>query len=89
MPQSRRRKLTLAWPSPCATSQSIAFRLASSMPSPSRKPELIFTPSPVYACSSAQSAGRFTVAMIGRSCALAKSQSRWSSPGTAMIAPVP
>ena len=70
-----------------------ASRSPSSSPrprvSPSRKPELIFTPSPVYACVSSQSGGRFTVATIGSPCSLAKSQSRWSSPGTAMMAPVP
>ena len=57
--------------------------------SPSRKPELILTPSPVYAWVSCQSGGRFTVGTIGSPYCTAKSQSRWSSPGTAMIAPVP
>jgi len=62
--------------------------LASVIVSPSRNPELIFTPSPVYA-SPGQPSGRLTVSMIGSSCWRAKSQSRWSSPGTAMMAPVP
>jgi hypothetical protein len=74
---------------PLATSQSMALLFASSMVSPSRNPELILTPSPVYACVSGHSGGLFTVAMMSRPCCLAKSQSRWSSPGTAMMAPVP
>ena len=56
--------------------------------SPSRKPLLMAGPSPVYACAG-QPSGRATVSMIGSPNAVAKSQSRWSSPGTAMIAPVP
>src|SRR6266571_475669 len=66
----------------------MALRLASATVSPSRKPELILIPSPPYA-SPTHPAGRLTVSMIGRLCCLAKSQSRWSSPGTAMMAPVP
>ena len=49
-----------------STSQSIAFRFASATVRPSRKPELILTPSPVYA-SPVQPAGRWTVSMMGRS----------------------
>ena len=37
----------------------------------------------------ASPSGGCTVRTIGRSNASAKSQSRWSWPGTAMIAPVP
>src|SRR2546422_2889872 len=62
----------------------MALRLASARVSPSRKPELILIPSPPYA-SPTHPAGRLTVSMIGRPCCLAKSQSRWSSPGTAMM----
>jgi hypothetical protein len=80
--------LTFAVPRPFSTSQSIALRFASAIVNPSRNPELIFTPSPVYA-SPVHPAGRVTVSMIGSPCAVANSQSRWSSPGTAMIAPVP
>ena len=47
IPQSRSRKLILASPSPRATSQSVAFRLASAIVRPSRNPELILRPSPV------------------------------------------
>ena len=51
--------------------------------------ELIAGPSPVKALSSSWSAVGCTVRMIGSPKALAKSQSRVSCPGTAMIAPVP
>ena len=50
--------------------------------------ELIASPWPTYALPS-KSSGARTVRMIGRSNRSAKSQSRWSWPGTAMIAPVP
>ena len=50
--------------------------------------ELIAGPSPVNA-SPSQPSGGCTVRTIGRSNFVAKSQSRWSCPGTAMIAPVP
>ena len=67
-------------------------RLASSTAMPSSDTESLaeFTagPSPTYA-SPSQSSGGWTVRMIGRSKTSAKSQSRWSCPGTAMIAPVP
>jgi hypothetical protein len=72
----------------CFSSQSMAARLASAMPSPFSQSLLIFGPSSGYASPSHPSGG-CTVRTIGSSCALAKSQSRWSSPGTAMIAPVP
>jgi hypothetical protein len=66
--------------------------LASATPSPFRLTssfqELIAGPSPVYA-SPSQSSGGWTVRTIGSPNAEAKSQSRWSWPGTAMIAPVP
>ncbi len=65
----------------------IAF-LASATSMPSRKPELMAGPSPVNASPSKPSVGR-TVRMMFRSNTFAKSQSRWSWPGTAMIAPVP
>ena len=67
--------------------------LASATPSPSRLTssllELIAGPSPVKAVSSSWPSVGCTVRMIGRSNAVAKSQSRSSWPGTAMIAPVP
>ena len=50
--------------------------------------ELIATPSPTYASPSKPSGG-CTVRTIGSPNFSAKSQSRWSCPGTAMIAPVP
>ena len=66
----------------------MALRLASAVVRPSRNPELIFTPSPVYA-PPVQPSGRLTVGITGSACCWANSQSRSSSPGTAMIAPVP
>ncbi len=67
--------------------------LASATPSPSRLSssllELIAGPSPVNAVSRRGPRSGCTVRMIGRSNAVAKSQSRSSWPGTAMIAPVP
>ena len=67
-------------------------RLASSMPSPSSDTSslalLIAGPSPPYALPS-QPSGGCTVRTIGSPNASAKSQSRWSWPGTAMMAPVP
>ena len=70
----------------------VAF--ASAMPRPSstrpRSGAALLTagPSPTYALPSKSSGGR-TVRMIGSSKTSANSQSRWSCPGTAMIAPVP
>ncbi len=79
-------------PAPLATSQSVIARLASATPSPFRLisglAELIAGPSPVNASPSQPSVG-CTVRTIGSPNAVAKSQSRWSWPGTAMIAPVP
>ena len=67
-------------------------RFASAISSPSREieslAELIAGPWPVKA-SPSQPSGGWTVRTIGRSYSFAKSQSRWSCPGTAMIAPVP
>jgi hypothetical protein len=67
--------------------------LASATSSPSRLSppgtlELMAGPTPVNASPSKSGVGS-TVRMIGRPKAVAKSQSRWSWPGTAMIAPVP
>ena len=66
--------------------------LASATPSPDRSisslAELMAGPSPVKA-SPSQPSGGCTVRITGRSNAWANSQSRWSWPGTAMIAPVP
>ena len=90
--QSRSRKLTAPLPSPFASSQSMVTRLASPTPRPSSEisslAELIAGPSPVKA-SPSQSSGGCTVRTMGRSNFVANSQSRWSWPGTAMIAPVP
>ena len=67
--------------------------LASATGSPSSETSslalLIAGPSPVKAVDSSWSAGGCTVRTIGRSNAVAKSQSRSSCAGTAMIAPVP
>ena len=67
-------------------------RLASPTPIPSSDTESLWEltagPSPVNA-SPSQPSGGCTVRTIGRSKASAKSQSRWSWAGTAMIAPVP
>ena len=80
--------MTLASPRPCSTSHAVAAAIASTLPRPSSQPELMWGPSPVKA-PPAQSAGRSIVSTMGSPKAVAKSQSRWSSPGTAMIAPVP
>ena len=75
-----------------ASSQSMIRRLASATPRPFRSTSalalLIAGPSPTYALPS-QPSGGWTVRTIGRSKASANAQSRWSWPGTAMIAPVP
>ncbi len=86
--QSRSLYCTVPWPKPFSSSHAIIVDLASVTPMPSRNPELIAGPSPVNASPSKPSDG-CTVRMTGRSYAVAKSQSRWSWPGTAMIAPVP
>ena len=82
-------------PVPLASSQSMMRVLASSIASPSSEisslAELIAGPAPVKASppdSSKPSVG-CTVRTTGRSNVAANSQSRWSCPGTAMIAPVP
>ena len=78
----------MASPRPWSTSHAVADAIASTLPRPSSQPELMWGPSPVKA-PPAQSAGRSIVSTMGSPKAVAKSQSRWSSPGTAMIAPVP
>ena len=84
--------MTVPRPTPFSSSQSMiaVFASPTSMPSSeiSSLAELIAGPSPVYASPSKSSAG-CTVRTIGRSKVRANSQSRWSWPGTAMIAPVP
>ena len=69
----------------------MARALAVAMSSPFKKSLLIFSPSPVYAPPpfSSQPAGGCTVRTMGRPWSWAKSQSRSSSAGTAMMAPVP
>ncbi len=66
----------------------MARALAVGMSRPSRNPEFTLTPSPVQAPPSKPSGG-WTVRTTGRPWAWAKSQSRSSSAGTAMMAPVP
>ena len=66
----------------------MARSLAAATSRPSRKPEFILTPSPVHAPPSNPSGG-CVVRTTGRPWAAAKSQSRSSSAGTAMMAPVP
>ena len=66
----------------------MAAAMASPLPMPSMKPLLMWVPSPVNA-SPSQPSGGWMVRTTGRPCTWAKSQSRWSSAGTAMIAPVP
>ena len=61
--------------------------LASATRNPSRNPLLMAGPSSTKGPS--QPSGGCTVRMMGRPKASANSQSRSSSPGTAMIAPVP
>jgi hypothetical protein len=89
--QSRRRKLTFRDPTPIASRGSIASAVAAVTARPSRKPLLILTPSPPKASPppSSQPSGGCTVRTMGSPCNWAKSQSRWSSAGTAMMAPVP
>ncbi len=95
--QSRSRKLTRRSPTPVAPSQSIAAAFASATDRPLRSGpplttapagEFTWGPSPLYAVPSHPS-GRCTVSMMGNPKTVAKSRSRWSSPGTAMTAPVP
>jgi hypothetical protein len=74
-------------PWPFSSSQAIIAAFASATPLPFRNSLLITAPSPVYAPS--KSSGVSMVRTIGRSNVCAKSQSRSSWPGTAMIAPVP
>ena len=66
----------------------MARSLAAGTSNPSRNWELTLTPSPVQAPPS-KSGGGSVVRMTGRPCTSAKAQSRSSSAGTAMIAPVP
>ncbi len=86
--------MTAPAPCPFASSQSMIVALASATSRPFRSSPrsgaalLIAGPSPVYALPSKPSGGA-TVRTIGSSKASAKSQSRSSWPGTAMIAPVP
>ena len=74
------------------SSQSMIRALACSTASPFRLTssfaELIAGPSPTNASPSNPTGGA-TVRTTGSPYAAAKSQSRWSWPGTAMIAPVP
>ena len=78
---------------PLASSHAVIAALASGTASPSRLSsalaELIAGPSPVKAVDSSWPCDGCTVRMTGRSKAVAKSQSRSSWPGTAMMAPVP
>jgi len=55
---------------------------------PPEASELMAGPSPVYA-SPSQPSGGWTVRVMGSPYLDAKSQSRWSWAGTAMMAPVP
>ena len=84
--------MVVASPWPCSTSHSVMAAIASAFSSPSSEissfDELIIGPMPVYAPPS-KSAGGCTVRTTGSPNASANSQSRVSSPGTAMIAPVP
>jgi len=84
--------VVVASPWPCSTSQSVIVAIAVALSRPSSETssfaELIIAPAPVHAPPS-QSAGGCTVRTTGSPKVSAKSQSRVSSPGTAMIAPVP
>ena len=62
--------------------------MASALPIPFRKSLLMAGPTPVYAFPS-KSGGGATVRTMGSPNRSEKSQSRWSSPGTDMTAPVP
>ena len=95
--QSRSRKLTVRSPCRASSSQAIAASLAAATSTPLRSGpgtasgstgEFTWRPGPEYA-SPSQPSGRSTVSTIGMPNAVAKSQSRWSSPGTAITAPVP
>ena len=84
--------MVVASPWPCSTSQSVIVAIAVALSRPfseiSSLAELIIGPPPVQA-SPSQPAGGWTVRITGSPKAPANSQSRTSSPGTPMIAPVP
>ena len=65
--------------------------IASALLMPSSGPELTSVPSPGVACQVCAGSGRSvcTTTWTGRPNSRAKSRSRWSCAGTAMIAPVP
>ncbi len=69
----------------------MALATASALDSPFSGPELIRVPSPVVATPvlAGSSSPVSRTARTGRSKARAKSRSRWSWAGTAMITPVP
>ena len=69
----------------------MAAGMASALGSPSRAPELIRVPSPEVAVpvTAGSSSPVSSTARTGRSKVRAKSRSRWSWAGTAMMAPVP
>jgi hypothetical protein len=74
-------------PAPLSTSQSSVRAAAALLDKPSRKAELTIAPSSSHACSSMLPP--LSTSTMGRPNLRAKLQSRWSWPGTAMIAPVP
>ena len=89
--QSRSRYPTAARPRPLSSSVAVIAAIASDLFIPSNGPELTRVPSPGVACQDGPGSGRSvcTTTRTGRSKARAKSRSRWSCAGTAMIAPVP
>ena len=84
--------MVVASPWPCSTSQSVIVAIAVALSRPfsetSSFAELIIGPAPVHAPPSKPSGG-CTVRTTGSPNFSANSKSRTSSPGTAMIAPVP
>jgi len=90
--QSRSRNVVVASPRPLPSSHAVIVALASGTSMPlsetSSLAELMVAPSPVHAPPSNPSGG-CTVRTTGSPKASANAQSRSSSAGTAMIAPVP
>ena len=84
--------MVVASPWPRSTSQSVIRAMAVALSRPCSEiaslAELIIGPAPVYAPPSKPSGG-CTVRITGSPNLSANSKSRVSSPGTAMIAPVP
>ncbi len=89
--QSRSRKFTAPVPLPSTSRISMILAMASVLVRPSSGPELTRVPSPGVASPVSPGSARpvCTTTRTGRSNLRAKSRSRWSCAGTAMMAPWP